>query len=87
MWLCLGWFIYFQSYRNGIGGSNNNDTQWSFGQVLAVATWVPVLVEFGYIWWESPVEAMNGWLMDPYEIKDMSKKSEAFELNRRRETV
>jgi hypothetical protein len=86
MCLCLGFFIKFQMHRNRIGGSDNEDTEWSFGQVLAVTTWVPVIVEFAYVWWETPVEALNGRLMDPYEVKDMSKKTEAFEANRR-ETI
>jgi hypothetical protein len=87
MWLSLGWFIHFQNFRNRIAGSKNNDTKWSFGQLLAAATWVPVIVEFGYIWWESPVEAMNGWLVGPYEVKDMQKKAEDVELSWVRETV
>jgi hypothetical protein len=63
--------------------------EWSFGQVLVIATWAPVVVEFAYLWWERPVEALNGQLMDPYEVKEVSKKTEAFETNRshRQETV
>jgi hypothetical protein len=86
MWLCLGWFIHFQSYRNRLGGTLNKDTEWTFGQILALATWIPVMVEFAYIWWESPVKAMNGWLMDPYEIKEVSRGPEALELIPRCET-
>jgi hypothetical protein len=46
-----------------------------------------VIVEFGYIWWESPMQAMNGWLVGPYEVKEMPKKAEDFELSWVRETV
>jgi hypothetical protein len=87
MWICLGWFMHFQISRNRIGGNDNNDTKWSFGQVLAAATWVPVVVEFVYIWWESLVKALNGWLMDPYEIEDVSRKSEASKLIQRRQSI
>jgi hypothetical protein len=87
MWLCLGWFIHFQEQRNNLGGADNKDTEWSFGQILAVATWVPVIIEFVYIWWEKPVKALSGRLMDPYEVKEVSSETERFESPRRRETV
>jgi hypothetical protein len=49
MWGILG---YFTRLRHKIihtaGGLDNEDT-WSFGQILALATWVPVLAEFVYI--------------------------------------
>lgn len=87
MWLCLIWFIQFQMYRNSLAGVDNKETEWSFRQVLAVATWVPAIIEFGYLWLESPADALNGRLMHPYEVKEVSKKTEAFEMNRERETV
>jgi hypothetical protein len=80
MWLCLSWLIHFQNKRNEMAGDDNKDTEWSFGQILAVATWVPVIVEFIYIWWEKPVKALHGRLMDPYEVKEVSKDTTGFEV-------
>jgi hypothetical protein len=87
MWLCLGWFVLLQMQRNDMAGKDNKDTKWSFGQILAVATWVPVIIEFVYIWWETPVKALSGQLMDPYEVKEVLKKNEGFGSLRRRQTV
>jgi heme/copper-type cytochrome/quinol oxidase subunit 2 len=87
MWLCLGWFIYFQNKKNSMAGDENKNTEWSFGQILAVGTWVPVVVEFAYVWWERPLEALNGRLMDPYEVKEVYVKTGGYELIQRRETV
>jgi hypothetical protein len=70
-----------------MAGDENKDTEWSFGQILAVGTWVPVVVEFAYVWWERPLEALNGRLMDPYEVKEVSVKTRGYELIQRRETV
>ncbi|KAF1828370.1 hypothetical protein BDW02DRAFT_466171, partial [Decorospora gaudefroyi] len=84
MWLCLGWLMYFQRQlsKARAGGDDNKDAEWSFGQILALATWVPFLVEFVYLLWEEPSEALSGRLMDPYEVVETSKKPEAFELRR-----
>ncbi|KAH3981887.1 hypothetical protein HBH98_066640 [Parastagonospora nodorum] len=87
MWLCLIWFIQFQSYTDKRAAVDNKDTEWSFGQILAFATWVPVLVEFGYLWWERPLDALNGRLMHPYEVKEVSKQTQAFEMSREAEVV
>jgi hypothetical protein len=87
MWLCLIWFIHFQIQRNDMAGKDNKDTEWSFGQILAVATWVPVIIDFGYILWQKPVKALSGRLMDPYEVNEMAKESESHKLLKRRETV
>jgi hypothetical protein len=87
MWVCLGWFIHFQNKRNSMAGEENKDTEWSFGQILAVGTWVPVVVEFAYIWWEKPLEALNGRLMDPYEVKEISVEAGSLKMIQRRETV
>jgi hypothetical protein len=68
MWVFIGWFINLTNTIRSRAGEDNNDNKWTFGQVLALATWLPVIVEFTYIWWESPVQAMNGRLMAPYEV-------------------
>jgi hypothetical protein len=84
MWLFLGSFIYFQTHLSKVRayGDDNKDTEWSFGQILALGTWVPFLVEFGYLWWEQPEEALSGRLVDPYEVVKISRKPGVFELKR-----
>jgi hypothetical protein len=69
MWSFLIKFMLFRNDINKDGRSSNKDTQWSFGQILALASWIPVIVEIGYIWWEGPEQALSGHLVEPYEVK------------------
>jgi len=49
MWTYL---VLFTEYRRLIverAGYSQQDTRWSVGQVLALFTWAPVLVDFLYI--------------------------------------
>jgi hypothetical protein len=89
MWGSLGWVFYLQIMKNGISGNDNEDMEWSFGQVLAIATWVPVMIEFAYVWWERPVTALTGGLMVPYEVIEGSKDKDttAHEVLSRRDMV
>ena len=61
---------------------NSKDKDWSFGQTLALATWVPFIVEFAYIWWEEPEKALNGRLIDPYRVVEMPTKTASVGLGR-----
>lgn len=68
MWASLCIFIYFRKESNRKSGVTNQEHIWSFGQVLGLVTWVPVLVEFVYIWKNGPKEALTGQLMAPYQV-------------------
>lgn len=68
MWFFIGWFVNLTIKIRSRTGDNNSDSQWTFGQVLALTTWIPFMVEFAYIWWEEPLQALNGRLMAPYEV-------------------
>lgn len=50
MWIFLGWFVHLTLDIRERAGKNNKDREWTFGQVLALATWVPFVVEFAYQW-------------------------------------
>ena len=45
MWALLGLFSAYRFDIHRKMGSSDEDSQWSFGQVLALATWAPVAVE------------------------------------------
>lgn len=45
MWTMLGLFHAYRDSVNRVAGEKNENSNWTFGQVLAVATWIPVLVE------------------------------------------
>jgi hypothetical protein len=50
MWWSLATFISLQQAVRKKSGASNQDHQWSFGQVLALASWVPVVVEVFYVY-------------------------------------
>ncbi|KAF2734240.1 hypothetical protein EJ04DRAFT_564385 [Polyplosphaeria fusca] len=66
MWVCLGMFIYLRRVMNANSGNSNKDHEWSFGQVLGLVTWAPVLVELAYIWKYGPRDGLTGQMISPY---------------------
>jgi hypothetical protein len=74
MWTFFGWLIYFTLLLRDRTRNGNKDQEWGFGQILALATWVPCMVEFVYVWWENPKEASNGRLMEPYSVVEAPEK-------------
>ena len=49
-WILLG---FFHSYRYAVSqsaGNSDEDSKWTFGQVLSLATWAPVAVDLISIW-------------------------------------
>lgn len=51
MWAYLG---VYQSLRAEVldrAGPTNRDNDWTFGQLVAVLAWAPVMLEFGYRMW------------------------------------
>ncbi|KAH8733190.1 hypothetical protein GQ44DRAFT_640296, partial [Phaeosphaeriaceae sp. PMI808] len=81
MWFLLAWFIMYRKYMEGRAGASNKDTEWSFGQILALGTWAPVFVEFGYLFWhKKPVDALNGRLIDPYIVVEKLESSDLTEI-------
>ncbi|KAI0130477.1 hypothetical protein BJ170DRAFT_681924 [Xylariales sp. AK1849] len=49
------------------GGGDTAETEWSFGQVLALATWVPVGIKFAYIASFGMKEGLEGHMPDDYD--------------------
>jgi hypothetical protein len=71
MWWCLARFVLFRRAFKKRAGISNKDYEWSYGQILSLASWVPVLVELAYLWWEGARAGLTGQLMEPYEVKEM----------------
>lgn len=86
-WSCLGWLISVQCHLQKNAGTTDQDTVWSFGEVLALATWAPFLFEFSYIWAEDPEVAMSGRLLAPYTVVIQSTNAEGRELDYRNHAV
>ena len=72
------WLVYLTIRIRSRAGAHNKDSEWTFGQILALATWVPFLAEFAYTWLEEPEDALNGRLPAPYEVVVASTVDDAF---------
>lgn len=66
MWITLGLFTWFRQHFHKKGGVPNQDFALSFGQVLALAIWMPVVVEFGYLYFQGSESALTGQLAKPF---------------------
>ena len=49
MWGLLAYFTLLRHRIIKTAGGLDNEDKWSFGQILALATWVPIVAEFVYI--------------------------------------
>jgi hypothetical protein len=54
MWFFLFWFVRLTLKIRKRAKDKNEEGEWTFGQMLALATWVPFMIEFAYQWWEEP---------------------------------
>ncbi|KAI0888323.1 uncharacterized protein GGS22DRAFT_96027 [Annulohypoxylon maeteangense] len=68
MWSMLGLFHIYRDKVNNTAGKDNQNSDWTFGQVLAVATWVPVLVEFVTVLKYGPEEGLGKKISRKYTI-------------------
>lgn len=66
MWSSLFVFCLYRIEANRAGGDLNKDEEWSFGQVFALMTWSPILVEWIYLWKYGPSEGLTGQIMRGY---------------------
>jgi hypothetical protein len=82
MWGFLMFFTVFRGQMNSRAGASNKDSEWSFGQILGLACWVPVIVELGYILREGPEKALSGLLVEPYEVKEKPDDVQMMETGR-----
>ncbi|KAI1440928.1 hypothetical protein F5Y02DRAFT_431689 [Annulohypoxylon stygium] len=68
MWSMLGLFHVYRDQVNYAAGKDNQNSDWTFGQVLAVATWVPVVVEFVTVLKYGPEEGLGKKISRKYTI-------------------
>ncbi|KAK7963523.1 hypothetical protein PG988_010497 [Apiospora saccharicola] len=60
MWTTLALVMDQRAQLDEIDGTENPLNDWSFGQILALSTWVPVVVEFFYTFFcEPPIPAQE----------------------------
>ncbi|KAK4154396.1 hypothetical protein C8A00DRAFT_14475 [Chaetomidium leptoderma] len=68
MWVFLGVFTALRARSIEVAGASDKSNEWSFGQIVAVAAWVPVLLNFIYILIAGVDGAQNSKLPDGYEV-------------------
>jgi len=49
MWLVVGGLLYVRLAVGNISPEKRQSNHWTFGQILAVATWIPVLIELCFM--------------------------------------
>ncbi|KAH9888715.1 hypothetical protein F4778DRAFT_785914 [Xylariomycetidae sp. FL2044] len=59
MWATLVLFVQYRESVHQKAPTTDKDSEWSFGQVLALATWVPVIVEWVAIMFYGPVHVLG----------------------------
>lgn len=72
MWISIALFYVLRSQFNEKTGSTNQDKKWTFGQVLAVGTWAPVLMELLLIFRVGPEKALSGLMSDRFEVYEVA---------------
>ncbi|KAI0593351.1 hypothetical protein F4775DRAFT_597323 [Biscogniauxia sp. FL1348] len=67
MWLLLVVFGQYRAMVMGLSGRSNEDDRWTFGQVLSLATWCPVLVDYAAVLLYGPERGLSERLSRRYE--------------------
>ncbi|KAF6811401.1 C6 zinc finger domain containing protein [Colletotrichum musicola] len=71
MWGILAYFAHFrQKIIDAAGGLDKND-KWTFGQVLALAAWVPVVAELFYIMAFGLEDSLSGHVPPDYHVSQV----------------
>jgi len=74
MWASLGVFMYYRHAIGKLQGPSSKDREWNFGQLLALATWVPVGVELICIWWLGPERGLSGQVSKRFKVVPQDSK-------------
>ncbi|CAI6332479.1 unnamed protein product [Periconia digitata] len=72
MWAIVIVFCVLRDRLNDNTGDSNEDKKWTFGQILAVATWAPVLMEALIIWKQGPEKGLSGLMSDRFEVFEVA---------------
>ncbi|CAK7216381.1 hypothetical protein SCUCBS95973_002793 [Sporothrix curviconia] len=78
MWELLGLFTAYRGIINSRMGPDNGNGEWSFSQVFALATWVPVTIDLMTIYIYGAKDALEGKVSENFIVV----KNEANEKSR-----
>ncbi|KIH90226.1 hypothetical protein SPBR_00370 [Sporothrix brasiliensis 5110] len=68
MWALLGLFTKYRSVVLSVMGPENANTEWSFAQVFALATWVPVAIDLCTIYIYGAKEGLEGKVSENFKV-------------------
>ncbi|RYP53957.1 hypothetical protein DL768_001179 [Monosporascus sp. mg162] len=72
MWTLLG---FITAWRTAIDqtapGANNEDKEWTFGQILALTAWAPAVINFGFIAICGPKEGLEGRMSTRFTVTNV----------------
>ncbi|KAI0202403.1 hypothetical protein F4808DRAFT_75185 [Astrocystis sublimbata] len=68
MWAMLGVFTAYRSEVDAIGPEETDNKEWTFGQVVALATWLPAIIELLTMLFSSPQDGLNKKVSESYAV-------------------
>ncbi|GAB1312800.1 hypothetical protein MFIFM68171_03010 [Madurella fahalii] len=74
MWFFLGLFTAMRARIIEVAGDSDSSNEWGFGQVVALATWAPVILNFCYIMFMGIKKGYGCKLPDEYEVRRTTEK-------------
>ncbi|KAL1892493.1 hypothetical protein Sste5346_007003 [Sporothrix stenoceras] len=74
MWALLGLFTAYRSVVLKAMGPENANTEWSFAQVFALATWVPVAIDLCTIYIYGAQEGLEGKVSENFKVVENHRK-------------
>ncbi|OAA59775.1 c6 zinc finger domain containing protein [Niveomyces insectorum RCEF 264] len=75
MWALLGLFTGYRSAVLSSMGTSNSDGSWSFSQVFALATWVPVAIDLVTIYIYGAQESLEGKVSENFQVVEVNEKN------------
>lgn len=69
IWTLLGVLLVSRNQVENIVGNGFRVNDWGYGQILALITWIPVLVDFGHLFFNSPKKGLEGRIPRPWQVQ------------------
>ncbi|OTB02357.1 hypothetical protein M426DRAFT_24832 [Hypoxylon sp. CI-4A] len=68
MWAQLGTFYMLRQDVNNNTGQDNRNSEWTFGQILSLTTWIPAIVELVTIIFNGPETGLSKKVSRKYQV-------------------
>ncbi|KAF2464188.1 uncharacterized protein BDR25DRAFT_319445 [Lindgomyces ingoldianus] len=68
IWVFLAIFSAYRQEQGQVSGASNKERAWGFGQVLALATWAPAIVDFVYIFLFGSERGLQGRMPENFKV-------------------